>query len=360
MTEASTAPAAAPRPSRHTYLIAAIAVAAILILALALALPSRFVARTDDAYVEADTVTVAPKVPGYVSLLHIDDNTRFKAGAELMRIDDRDYVVALRSAQAALQSAIGGRATLSAQLDQQGNLVDAAVATLSGDRAAFAFAGQQRNRYTVLAKEGYGSVEHRQQTEADHSVSAAALKRDEAQYRSTVAQVSIYQRQIAQAEAQIAQARATLRQAALNLSYTRILATTDGSVANRLVRVGNYVTPGQAMFSAVPNAVYVIANYKEIQIARMRVGQPVTIHVDAFPGLRLRGHVDSFQRGTGSRFALLPPENATGNFVKVVQRVPVKILIDEPPSDHPMLAPGMSVETRVSVSSVPWILRPFL
>jgi membrane fusion protein, multidrug efflux system len=358
MSEDTAAPA--PPRSRRPYVIAAIAVAAILVLALVLALPSHFVARTDDAYVEADIVTVAPKVPGYVALLRIDDNTRLKAGAELMRIDDRDYVVALRSAQAALRAAIDGRATLAAQLDQQRHLVDAARATLSGDSAAFAFAGQQRERYTVLAKEGYGSVEHRQQTEADHAVSASALRRNEAQYRSTVAQVSVYERQIAQSDAQIAQARAALRQAALNLSYTRILATTDGSVANRLVRVGNYVTPGQAMFSEVPNAVYVIANYKEIQIARMRIGQPVTIFVDAFPGLRLRGHVDSFQRGTGSRFALLPPENATGNFVKVVQRVPVKILIDEPATDHPLLAPGMSVETRVSVASVPWILRPFL
>jgi membrane fusion protein, multidrug efflux system len=360
MTEDTAAPPAARPRSRRAYMIAAIAVAAILVLALVLALPPHFIARTDDAYVEADIVTVAPKVPGYVSLLRIDDNSRFKAGAELMRIDDRDYVVALRSAQAALRAACDGRAMLTAQIDRQRHLVAAARATLTGDRATFAFAGHQRDRYTTLAKEGYGSVEHRQQTETDHAVSAATLRHDEAQYRSTTAQVSVYERQIAQADAQIAQARAALRQAALNLSYTRIVATADGSVANRLVRVGNYVTPGQAMFSEVPNAVYVIANYKEIQIARMRVGQAVTIHVDAFPGLVLRGHVDSFQRGTGSRFALLPPENATGNFVKVVQRVPVKILIDEPAARHPMLAPGMSVETRVAVASAPWILRPFL
>jgi membrane fusion protein, multidrug efflux system len=142
----------------------------------------------------------------------------------------------------------------------------------------------------------------------------------------------------------------------LNLSYTKIYADRAGSVANRTVQVGNFVQPGQTLFSAVPSEIFVIANFKETQLARMHVGQPVTMRVDAYPGLALRAHVDSFQRGTGSTFALLPPENATGNFVKVVQRIPVKIKFDEPAEIVRLVSPGMSVEATVIVADLPkWL-----
>ena len=146
----------------------------------------------------------------------------------------------------------------------------------------------------------------------------------------------------------------------LNLSYTKIYAPVSGTVANRTVQVGNFVQPGQTLFSAVPNEVYVIANFKETQLTHMRVGQKVDITVDAFPGLKLHGHINSFQRGTGSYFALLPPENATGNFVKVVQRVPVKILLDDADPKTHLIAPGMSVEATVITKTPPGWLRPFV
>ena len=147
-----------------------------------------------------------------------------------------------------------------------------------------------------------------------------------------------------------------MAQARLNLSYTKIFAVEAGSVANKTVEVGNFVQPGEVLFSIVPNALYVTANYKETQITDVRPGQPVTIHVDAFPGREFRGRVDSLQRGTGSQFALLPPENATGNFVKVVQRVPVKITFDMPAEALRWIAPGMSVETTIDVAQPPWWL----
>jgi membrane fusion protein (multidrug efflux system) len=159
-----------------------------------------------------------------------------------------------------------------------------------------------------------------------------------------------------QAQATIDRQRAALAQAQLNLSYTKIYATEAGSVANKTVEVGNFVQPGQVLLSAVPDVLYITANYKETQMTSVRPGQPVTIRVDAFPNLRLKGHVDSIQRGTGSQFALLPPENATGNFVKVVQRVPVKITFDDPGEAIKWISPGMSVETRITFGTAPrWL-----
>ena len=161
------------------------------------------------------------------------------------------------------------------------------------------------------------------------------------------------------AKANVVQGQAALDQANLNLSYTKIYAPAAATVASRSVYVGNFVQPGQLLFSAVPNEIYVIANYKETQLTHMRAGQPVAIHVDAFPNHPLHGHIDSFQRGTGSYFALLPAENATGNFVKIIQRVPIKILIDHADRD-PLLGPGMSVETTVTIRTPPgwlaWLL----
>lgn len=167
------------------------------------------------------------------------------------------------------------------------------------------------------------------------------------------------QSQAQQADAVIALAQAAVAQSPPHLSYTKIYAIADGSVANRTVQVGNYVQPGQTLFSAVPTAPYIIANFEETQLENLRVGQRVRARVDAFPNQRFDGHIDSFQRGTGSNFALLPPENATGNFVKVVQRVPVKIILDGPADALRSISPGMSVEPTVIIAPPPSWLRPF-
>jgi membrane fusion protein, multidrug efflux system len=173
-------------------------------------------------------------------------------------------------------------------------------------------------------------------------VNAAKMK-----VTSTAAELELVQAQVKAAESSVEQARALLDQAELNLSYTKIVAPISGTIASKDIEPGNYVEPGQLVFSIVPEDLYVIANYKETQLQRMRPGQSVVVRVDAFPNVKLYGHVDSIQRGTGARFALLPPENATGNFVKVVQRVPVKIVFDQSTTNLPYLSPGMSVETKV-------------
>ena len=343
---------APPKPSpgwtRRRGAIAFAIVGLIVIVALALTISGYFEARTDDAYVEADVVTVAPKVGGYVTRLDVDDNSRFTVGAELLRIDDRDYRNAVTSAEADLQSAVAARDHAAALLADQANIIAAARAVLIGDRAQVAFAGRQVARYGPLAQGGYGSVEHFQQVQTDSSERRSAFEKDNADLESATAQTAVLRAAVQEADAEIARRAAALAQARLNLSYTRITGDFDGTVANRIVRVGAFVQPGQALLSEVPARPYVIANYKETQLAHMRVGQPVSVRVDAFPSEVFRAHIDSFQRGTGSRFALLPPENATGNFVKVVQRVPVKIVFDGPTVRFLRLAPGMSVETRVS------------
>jgi membrane fusion protein (multidrug efflux system) len=306
-----------------------------------------FQARTDDAYVEGDVVTVAPKVPGYVVQLDVDDNSRFKAGERLLQIDERDYRNAVAAAEGDLANAQAARAEIAALLAQQTHVIAAARAALPGDRAQLTFARQQVDRYRTL-QGGYGSVEHLQQTQADSGQRDSTLEKDTAEANVAETEVNVLRTKLKEADAEVARRSAALAQARLNLAYTRISANFDGTVANRIVRAGDYVQPGQALLSEVPLRVYVIANYKETQVGRMRVGQRVSIHVDALPGQTFRGHIDSFQRGTGSRFALLPPENATGNFVKVVQRVPVKILFDAPTEQLRRVAPGMSVETDVS------------
>lgn len=348
-------PPSSPQPARiWARWPVALAVAGLLtLIALGLTIPSHFRAVTDDAYIEADVVTVSPKVAGYVTRLDVDDNARFKAGSELLQIDDRDFKNAADSAEADLASAKSAQSDAAALLAQQAHIIAAGRAALIGDQAQVVFSGQQLARYGPLAVGGYGSVEHLQQVQADRGVRASALEKDEADLATAQSQTAVLKTRLDEADADVVRLKALLDQARLNLAYTRITADFDGTVANRIVRAGDYVQPGQVLLSEVPSRVYVIANYKETQLKRMRVGQTVSIHVDSLPSVRFHGHIDSFQRGTGSRFALLPPENATGNFVKVVQRVPVKILFDDPTPQLARLAPGMSVETTVSFSSRP-------
>jgi membrane fusion protein (multidrug efflux system) len=204
-----------------------------------------------------------------------------------------------------------------------------------------------------LAKTGYGTAERFQQAESDIGERQATLNRDLAALAASHAHVEVLNTERQQAQAAAARQRAAQAQAVLNLSYTRISAPEAGTVANRTVEAGNFVQPGQVLFSLVPDKIYATANFKETQLTGMRPGQLAIIHVDAFPSRRLTGHVDSVQPGTGAQFALLPPENATGNFVKVVQRVPVKIVFDDPPEALHWIAPGMSVEVEVRLTEPP-------
>jgi membrane fusion protein, multidrug efflux system len=349
------APVAA-KPNRRTLLFAVLGILALVVIALYFFLPGLYEQETDDAYVDAHVVSIIPKVPAYVQKLYVDDNSPVTAGQLLVELDPRDYAVALAQAQANLASA-------QSKLQEARDQIPVADARVAQERA-------ELNVAEANAKLAQSNLRRLQSVSDVRAVSservdegAAAAQSTQAtvtagQVRVTAAEASakLTRTQALTAEAAVAQAQAALDQAQLNLSYTKIYASEAGSVARKSVEPGNFVQPGQLLLSVVPERLYVIANYKETQLTHVRPGQEVSVRVDAFPDLRLRAHVDSIQRGTGSRFALLPPENATGNFVKVVQRVPVKIVFDDSADALRWISPGMSVETRISIRNAPrWL-----
>jgi membrane fusion protein (multidrug efflux system) len=301
----------------------------------------RFLVSTDDAYVKADNTTVAPKVSGYLHEVLVGDNEHVKAGQVLARIDDRDFKVALDQAKADVAAAEAAIASKRAQLDVQQAVIEAAKATLDVDTASATFASQENKRYTDLATTGYGSVQNAQAAQSRDAGAIAAIARDKANLASALKQVELLKAEINQSVAAAARARALKGQAELNLSYTTIVAPIDGVVGNRTLRAGQFVQAGTQLMSLVPaSGAYVIANYKETQLTDVQAGQAVDIEVDMFPGKVVHGHVDSLAPASGQEFALLPPDNATGNFTKVVQRIPVKIALDASAVE---LRPGMSV-----------------
>jgi membrane fusion protein (multidrug efflux system) len=310
----------------------------------------RFEVSTDDAYVKADNTTIAPKVSGYLADVLVGDNQRVTAGQVLARIDDRDFRVALDQAKADVAAAQAALTSKQAQLDVQHAVIAAAKATVEVDTATKTFASQENKRYTDLAATGYGSVQNAQQAQAKNAGADAAIMRDNANLVSAEKQVELLKAEIAQAVAAAARAAALLRQAELNLSYTTITAPIDGVVGNRTLRVGQFVQAGTQLMSLVPaSGAYVVANFKETQLTDVREGQPVDLEVDMFPGQVVHGHVDSLAPASGQEFALLPPDNATGNFTKVVQRIPVKIALD---GGAPIeLRPGMSVIPTIGTKS---------
>ena len=301
----------------------------------------RFLVATDDAYVKADNTTVAPKVSGYLHEVLVGDNERVTAGQVLARIDDRDFKVALEQAKADVAAAEAAISSKRAQLDVQQAIIDAAKATLDVDTANATFATQENKRYTDLAATGYGSVQNAQGAQSRNASALAAIERDKANLASALKQVELLKAEITQATAAAARANSLQQQAELNLSYTTIIAPIDGVVGNRTLRAGQFVQAGTQLMAVVPaSGAYVIANFKETQLTNVQAGQPVDIDVDMFPGKPVHGHVDSLAPASGQEFALLPPDNATGNFTKVVQRIPVKIALDESSVE---LRPGMSV-----------------
>jgi membrane fusion protein (multidrug efflux system) len=304
----------------------------------------QYLVSTDDAYVRADSTTIAPKVAGYLLQVLVKDNERVRTGQVLARIDDRDFKVALDQAAADVAAARATVASKQAQLDVQQAVINAARATLDVDRAVVTFAAQENKRYTDLAGTGYGSVQNAQQAQSRNASASATLIRDEANLASAEKQVDLLKAEIVQASAALARAQALQHQAELNLG-------------NRTLRVGQFVQAGTQLMSVVPAAgAYVVANYKETQLTDVHEGQAVAIAVDMFPGEVVHGHVDSIAPASGQEFALLPPDNATGNFTKVVQRIPVRIALDTGRNSSIELRPGMSViptiETRAPKSSV--------
>ncbi|MBS0232464.1 MAG: HlyD family secretion protein [Proteobacteria bacterium] len=304
----------------------------------------RFEVSTDDAYVQADNTTIAPRVSGYLTQVLVNDNGRVKAGQMLARIDDRDFKVALAQAKADVQAAKAAIDNKQAALEAQQSIINSAEATIDVDKANETFAEQDSARYAHLASTGYGSVQNAQQAEARIAAARASITRDTASLTNAKQQVDILKAELAQAKATLVHDEAVQDQAVLNLSYTTIVAPIDGVVGNRTLRVGQYVQAGTQLMAVVPiKAAYIVANYKETQLENVRPGQSVNVEVDMFPGVEIPGHVDSLAPASGQQFALLPPDNATGNFTKIVQRIPVKITLDQGSPLAGELRPGMSV-----------------
>ncbi|WP_428491325.1 HlyD family secretion protein [Rhodopila sp.] len=309
----------------------------------------RFMIDTDDAYVEADNTLIAPRVPGYIAQVLVTDNQPVKAGQVLARIDDRDYQTALHQAVADRQTAEAAIGSIDAQLALQASLIEQANQQVIGADAALRFAQQDHARYQTLSRSGAGTIQSDQQSQSLLTQRTADLGRAQASLMAVRQQIDVLKADRVRATAQLQHYRAAEQQARLNLGYTELTAPIDGTVGARTLRVGQYVQAGTQLMAIVPlDAVYVVANYKETQLTDVHPGQSVEISVDTFPSAEIHGHVDSIAPATGLQFALLPPDNATGNFTKIVQRLPVKIVLDQDSGTAAdVLRPGMSVEPSI-------------
>ena len=317
---------------------------------------------TDDAFIAARQSSLAPKISGYITAVPVTDNQHVVAGDIIARIDERDYRIAIEQAEAQVAAAQASIANVDAQLDVQQAQIAANQAQVDQAQAALVFAEQQAARYEHLEQTGYGTTQNAQQY-------SSQLRQQQAALASTQATLKLAQRQLESLKAQrnsalanLAQAQAQRDQAKLNLAYTAVTAAQPGRVVNLSAAAGQFAQPGTNLTMFVPDQIWVTANFKEIQLDRMRPGEAVTLQIDAYPGRTIRGHIDSVQPGSGTAFSLLPAQNATGNYVKIVQRVPVKIVMDNPPTDV-ALGPGMSVVPTVRINPAPSLyerLRKFI
>jgi membrane fusion protein, multidrug efflux system len=308
----------------------------------------RFLESTDDAYVGGDVTVIASRVSGFVAEVLVTDNQKVRAGDLLLRIDDRDYRAALARAEAAVAAQ---DATL-LNLDATRRLQEAVIAQARADLAAAqAEAARTRfdfDRYRQLSASQYASEQRFQQADADDKKAAAAVEKARATLDAAERRIAVIDTQKRQAEAAREQAVAERETARLNVGYTEIRAPVDGTVGNRSARVGSYATPGASLIAIVPaDGLWVDANFKESQLAQMRPGEPASVVADVLPGETFAGHVESLAPATGAQFSVLPPENATGNFTKIVQRVPVRIRLDGEGGRLGRLRPGLSVTATV-------------
>lgn len=308
---------------------------------------------TENAFVQADTVQVAPQVAGYVAEVLVTDNQEVQVGQPLVRLDAAEAEARLAQAEANVGAAVAATRNVGERAQAEQALISERAAAVQTAQAQARLAEADLQRYEQLARQGWVSAQRAQTAEAQAAQARAAVSQAqaalEAERRATAAFGSSREQSAATAE----QARAAVRQARINVDRQTVRAPVAGVVGARAVRVGQYVQPGQMMLAIVPlGRTYVVANFKETQVGSMRVGQPVEIEADAFPGHTFRGRIESFAPATGSEFALIPVENATGNFTKIVQRVPVRIAVDERDPLAAGLRPGLSlsivVDTRTN------------
>ncbi|WP_213881502.1 HlyD family secretion protein [Pseudomonas sp. dw_358] len=311
-------------------------------------LEGRFIQSTDDAYLQADSISAAPKISGYVAQVLVADNQTVHRGDPLVTLDARKYQAASDQASATIAARQADLAKARADLVQQDSTIAEAVAQLQGADADARHAQSEVARYAPLARSGAEPEERLAQLNNELAQARSTVAARQASLRSSQTRYGTLQAQLKQAQAQLGVAQASAAESQLDVDDAVIRSPLDGRIADRGVRVGQYVQPGTRLLTIVPvSAVYLTANYKETQIGDMRAGQTVTVHVDALPGRDLRGYVDSLAPGTGAQFALLPPSNATGNFTKIVQRVPVRIALDVPDDLRQVLVPGLSATVDV-------------
>lgn len=310
-------------------------------------LRGKYVEDTDDAYIQADIVTVAPKVSGYVEQVDVANNQAVRAGQRLLRIDPREYAAQLAQYLAQVEAANASADNARAQLATQKAAIAQARAQLQSAEHDAQFTASQTQRYASLVASGAETRDRLSTLQNQAAQARANAQAQRAALTKATLEIASLQAQLRQAEAQAKTARAQAAVAEVNLAATELRASTDGRVGDSQVRAGQFVSTGTHLMSVVPTHLYITANFKETQLGRMRIGQPVHIHVDAFPDEAIEGHVESLSPGTGAQFSLLPPQNATGNFIKIVQRVPVRIALDVTDRLKPLLAAGMSVTVDV-------------
>ncbi len=308
----------------------------------------RFLETTENAYLQADKVSLAPRIAGYVAAVLVGDNQPVKAGDVVARLDDRESRVLLKQAEAEVEKSRAQVLGTAAAITQQQAQIESSRAEVENTDAALDFATKEYTRYQNLLQTGAGTVQRQQQADADLRQKRAAHDKALASLEAARQQVESLKALAASMRAGLEGAQAKLEQARLNLTYTTVTAPIDGVVGDRSLRVGQFVSAGTGLLTVVPMGrdIYLVANFKETQTGQMAEGQHVTFTVDALGAHAFAGRIESVSPGTGAQFALLPPENATGNFTKVVQRVPVRIALD----DDPLLGrlrPGLSVEATV-------------
>lgn len=351
--DGTASPSAFASPRTRIIIFAVIAVAVIAGIAwfVRYQLVGKYQESTNNAYLQADAVTVSSKVSGYVEQVLVADNEIVKAGQPLLRVDPRDYQA--QAAQFRSQVSMAGAEVsgLEAQIAEQEAAISAAGADLDAARGDAGYAADEVERYAPLVASGAETRERLSTLRNASRQAAARAERAKAMLLGAQRRLTTLRAERSAAHARGDAGRAQLGAAEVNLGSTLIRASIGGRVGNKTVRVGQFVQPGARLMSVVPAQIYVTANFKETQVGLMRPGQPVHIEADALPGVELRGRVESLSPGTGAQFSLLPPQNATGNFTKIVQRVPVRIAILAGPETRQLLVPGLSVEVTVDTRS---------
>jgi membrane fusion protein (multidrug efflux system) len=314
----------------------------------------RFVQTTNDAYLHADEVTVAPKVSGYVEQVYVIDNQTVTAGQPLVRIDARTYDASFAQQAANISARQADIVAAQTQVAQQNAVIAQNKAQLSGAVANAAYASSEADRFRTLSAQGVETQDRSAQAQNQKDQTAATVRAQTAAVNAAKRQIATLTAQIGQAKAQLQATQAAAQDAQINVGDTLIRAAISGRIGDKTVRMGQFVQPGTRMMSVVPvQNIYLVANFKETQIGAMRIGQYARIKVDALGGKAIDGTLESFAPGTGAQFALLPPENATGNFTKIVQRVPVRLRISAPAEIRDHLLPGLSATVSIDTAAAP-------